>query len=53
MPLNRPGRPGPALKPCSISDIGAKSPGSNLGLYPIVTLQYSSTILYHVSYHMQ
>jgi hypothetical protein len=25
----------------------------SLGLYPIVTSQYSSTTLYHVSYHMQ
>jgi hypothetical protein len=28
-------------------------PGPDLGLYPIVTSQYSSTALYQVSYHIQ
>ena len=27
--------------------------GSSLGLYPIVTLQYSSIALYRLSYHIQ
>jgi hypothetical protein len=26
---------------------------ARVGLYPIVTFQYSSTTLYHISYHIQ
>ena len=31
----------------------AGASASNLGLYPIVTFQYSPTTLYQVSYHIQ
>jgi hypothetical protein len=34
-------------------DAAALDTGVGLGLYPIVTFQYSSTTLYQVSYHIR
>jgi hypothetical protein len=34
-----------------LHEVGAQGP--HLGLYPIVTFQYSSTTLYQVSYHIR
>jgi hypothetical protein len=35
------------------AELQARAGGARVGLYPIVTLQYSSTTLYQVSYHIR
>jgi hypothetical protein len=45
--------PGDACPPDKCECSEARFEGVRIGLYPIVTFQYSSTTLYQVSYHIQ
>jgi hypothetical protein len=44
---------GMSWNPAGVASIAAADVAAQLGLYPIVTSQYSSTTLYQVSYHIQ